>query len=109
MQNRWYINKGGESYKLYDRDAEEEAKEFFIFFFIILSAVRLRALGTAATIGLLYQMIDDCGAIGGMKTGRENRSTRTKPAPVPLCSPQIPYDLTQPGLEPGPPRWEVSD
>jgi hypothetical protein len=29
-----------------------------------------------------------------MRTGRGNRSTRWKPAPVPLCPPQIPYDLT---------------
>jgi hypothetical protein len=31
-------------------------------------------------------MIDegDCKAIGGMKIGRENRSTRRKPAPAPL-------------------------
>jgi hypothetical protein len=28
---------------------------------------------------------DDCGAIGGMKIGRGNRSTRRKPAPAPLC------------------------
>jgi hypothetical protein len=28
---------------------------------------------------------DDCGAIGGMKIGRGNRSTRNKPAPAPLC------------------------
>jgi hypothetical protein len=56
-------------------------------------------LGAAATTGLLYQpqMIDevDCGAIGGMKIGRVNRSTRRKPAPVPLCPPQIPHDLTR--------------
>jgi hypothetical protein len=40
-------------------------------------------------------MIDDeCGAVGGMRIGRENRSTRRKPAPVPLCPPQIPHDLT---------------
>jgi hypothetical protein len=49
-------------------------------------------------IGLLYQhrMIDDdeCGAVGGMRIGRGNRSTRRKPAPVPLCPPQIPHDLT---------------
>jgi hypothetical protein len=32
---------------------------------------------------------DDCGAIGGMKG---NRSTRRKPAPAPLCPPQIPHD-----------------
>jgi hypothetical protein len=42
------------------------------------------------------RMIDDggCGAIGGMRIGRGNRSTRRKPAPVPLCPPQIPHDLT---------------
>jgi hypothetical protein len=47
---------------------------------------------------LLYQprMIndDDYGAVGGMRVGRGNRSTRKKPAPVPLCPPQIPHDLT---------------
>jgi hypothetical protein len=61
--------------------------------------VRLSPLGTAATTGLVYQpqMIDDgdCGAIGGMKIGRGNRSTRRKPAPAPLCPPQIPHDLTR--------------
>jgi hypothetical protein len=50
-----------------------------------------KSLGTAATTGLLYkpQMIDedDCGAIVGMKIGRGNRSTRSKPAPAPLCPP----------------------
>jgi hypothetical protein len=47
--------------------------------------------------GLLYQhrIIDDeCGAVGGMRIGRGNRSTRRKPAPVPLCPPQIPHYLT---------------
>jgi hypothetical protein len=32
----------------------------------------------------------DDGEIGGM-IGRENRSTRRKPAPVPLCLPQTPH------------------
>jgi hypothetical protein len=45
-------------------------------------------LGTSATVGLLYQprMIDDdgYGAVGGMRIGRGNRSTRRKPTPVPL-------------------------
>jgi hypothetical protein len=49
-------------------------------------------------IGLLYQprMRDDdeCGTVGEMRIGRGNRSTRRKPTPVPLCSPQIPFDLT---------------
>jgi hypothetical protein len=52
-----------------------------------------------ATSGLLYQhqMIGegDCGAIGGMKIGKGNRSTRRKPVPAPLCPPQIPLDQTR--------------
>jgi hypothetical protein len=67
-----------------------------IIIIIIISWVRLSPLGSAATTGLLYppQMIDDgdCGAIGGMKIGRGNRSTRRKLVPVPLCPPQIPRD-----------------
>jgi hypothetical protein len=72
---------------------------FSLHFNIIISGVRLSPLGTAATIGLLYQpqMTDDgdCGTIGGIKIGRGNRSTRRKPAPLPLCPPQIPHDLTR--------------
>jgi hypothetical protein len=49
--------------------------------------------------GLLYQpqMTDDgdCEAIGGMRIGRGNRRTGRKPAPVPLCPPDIPHDLTR--------------
>jgi hypothetical protein len=30
------------------------------------------------------------GAIGGMKIGRGNQSTRRKPTPAPLCPPQNP-------------------
>jgi hypothetical protein len=47
--------------------------------------------------GLLYQprTIDDkCGAVGRMRIGKGNRSTRWKPAPVPLCPLQIQRDLT---------------
>jgi hypothetical protein len=36
---------------------------------------------------------DDCGVVG-MRISRGNRSSRRKPAPVPLCPPQIPNDLT---------------
>jgi hypothetical protein len=40
-------------------------------------------------------MIDyEYGRVGGMRIGRENRSTRRKPTPVSLCPPQIPHDLT---------------
>jgi hypothetical protein len=57
--------------------------------------------------GLLYQpwMIDDeCGAVGGMRIGRGKRSSRRKPAPVPLCPPQIPPDLgSNPGRRGGKP------
>jgi hypothetical protein len=72
---------------------------FYFNFFIILSGVRLSLLGTADTTGLLYQpqMIDDgdCGEIFEMKICRGNRSTRRKPAPPPLCPPQIPHDQTR--------------
>jgi hypothetical protein len=37
----------------------------------------------------------DHGEFGGMKIGRGNRSTRRKPAPAPLCPPQIPHDQTR--------------
>jgi hypothetical protein len=47
------------------------------------------------------------GEFGGMITGRGNRSTSRKPAPVPLCPPQIAHALTW--REPGRPRWEASD
>jgi hypothetical protein len=33
----------------------------------------------------------DDGEIGGMMIGRGNRSTQRKPAPMPLCPPQIPH------------------
>jgi hypothetical protein len=48
--------------------------------------------------GLLYQprMVDDdeCGPVSGM-IRKGNRSTLRKPAPVPLCPPQIPYAVTR--------------
>jgi hypothetical protein len=47
----------------------------------------------------------DDGQTGGM-IGRGNRSTRRKPALVPLCY-HKPHMLL--GREPGPPRWEASD
>jgi hypothetical protein len=34
----------------------------------------------------------DDGEIGGMMIGKGNRSTRRKPAPVPLRPPQTPHD-----------------
>jgi hypothetical protein len=71
-------------------------------------AVQLCPLGTAATNRPTVPAPGDSddGEIGGMMIGRGNRSTRRKPAPVPLRPPQ-PHTL--PGREPGPPRWEASD
>jgi hypothetical protein len=64
-------------------------------FFFFIYAVRLWVLRPLT--GLLYQprMIGDgdFGEIGGMKTGRGNRSTRRKSASAPLCPPQIPHIL----------------
>jgi hypothetical protein len=41
-----------------------------------------------------WYSIYECGVVSGMRIGRGNGSTRRKPAPVPLCPPQIPHDLT---------------
>jgi hypothetical protein len=70
---------------------------------------KLGPLGTSATEWPIVSAPGDYddGEIGGMKIGWGNRSTLRKPAPAPLCPPQIPFDQT--GLEPGPPRWEASD
>jgi hypothetical protein len=52
---------------------------------------------TESITGLVYHswMMDDdeCGVVGGM-LGKGNGSTQTKLAPVLLCPPQIPHDLT---------------
>jgi hypothetical protein len=78
------------------RDIFGDAKN--IFFLVSLGGVRLCSLGTSATVYLLYQpwMIDDYdyGAVGGLRIGRGNQNSRRKPAPVALCLPQIPHDLT---------------
>jgi hypothetical protein len=53
----------------------------------------LGALGTAATNRPIVQAPGnyDDDEVGKMIIGRGNRSTRRKPAPVPLCSPQTPH------------------
>jgi hypothetical protein len=82
----------------YSSSLRAQATEF-CFVSVILSGLRLSPLGTAATAGLLYQpqMIDDCdyGAIGGIKIGRRNRSSRRKPTPAPFCPSQIPLKQIQ--------------
>jgi hypothetical protein len=66
--------------------------------FVSWCGVRRGHLVRQPLFGLLYQyrMIcdDECVAVGGMRIGRGNRSTRRKPASVPLCPLQIPHDLT---------------
>jgi hypothetical protein len=52
-------------------------------------------LGTAATDWPIVPAPGDDGEFGGMKIGRGNRSTRRKPAPAPLCPPQIPLHPTR--------------
>jgi hypothetical protein len=47
--------------------------------------VRQSPLGTPATSGPIVP------AFGGRKIGRGKRSSRRKPAPVPLCPVQIPH------------------
>jgi hypothetical protein len=40
-------------------------------------------------------IVDECGRVGGTRIGMGNRNTLDKiSAPVPLCSPQIPHNLT---------------
>jgi hypothetical protein len=65
--------------------------------FFSWSGVRLGPLGTSANTGLLYQpwmRDDECETVRGMRIGGGNRSTLREPAPISLCPPQIPHDLT---------------
>jgi hypothetical protein len=56
--------------------------------------VQLGTLGTSATDWPIVPAPGDYddGEFGGIKIGRGNRSTRRKPAPAPLCTPQIPLE-----------------
>jgi hypothetical protein len=69
---------------------------------LVGGGVQLGPLGTAATDWPIVPLPGDYddGKFGGMNIGRGNRSTRRKPAPVPLCPPQIPLHQT-PGSNPG--------
>jgi hypothetical protein len=64
----------------------------FLLIGIVGGGVQLGPLGTAATNTPIVPAPGDYddGEIGGM-IGRGNRSTRRKPAPVPLCPPQTPH------------------
>jgi hypothetical protein len=63
-----------------------------INFGIVGGGVQLGPLGTAATNRSIMPAPGDYddGEIGGV-IGKGNRSTRRKPAPVPLCPPRTPH------------------
>jgi hypothetical protein len=72
---------------------------------IVSCGVQLRPPSTSATNWPTVPPPSNYdGGFGGTMIGMGNRSARRKPAPVPLCPPQIPNDQT--GREPGPPRLE---
>jgi hypothetical protein len=54
-------------------------------------------LGTSATEWTIVPAPGDydAGEVGRVKICRGKRSTRRKPAPAPLCPPQIPLDQTR--------------
>jgi hypothetical protein len=58
---------------------------------IVWGGVQLGPLGTAATNRPIVPAPGDYD--DGEMIGRENRSTRRKPAPVALCPPQTPHAL----------------
>jgi hypothetical protein len=76
-------------------NAREFLGQGFIFIFFGWG-LKLSSFVTSAIIWPIVPTPDDdgCGAVGGMISGRGNRRIRRKPAPVPLCPPQIPRDLT---------------
>jgi hypothetical protein len=63
---------------------------------------KLGPLGTLATEWPVIPAPGDYddGEFCGMKIGRGNQSTRRKPAPAPLCPPQIPLDPGRRGGKP---------
>jgi hypothetical protein len=81
-----------------DKTCFEPAASSSVFFFyyyligIVGGGVQLGPLGTAATNRPIVPAPGDHddSEIAGM-IGRGNRSTRRKPAPVPLCSPETPH------------------
>jgi hypothetical protein len=81
----------------------------FFLITIVGGGVQLGPLVTSATNWPIVHAPGDheVGEVDGMMISRGNRSTWRKPAPVPLCPPQTPHDLT--GHEHGPPRWESGD
>jgi hypothetical protein len=61
-----------------------------LFYYLVCEAI-----GTAATPGLLCQPRVIVKQMECRLAGETNRSSRRKPAPAPLCPPQIPHDYTR--------------
>jgi hypothetical protein len=82
-----------------NRYSEKIKIYYYVFFLFSWGVLRQRSLGTSVTNWPIVpaRMIDDYGAFGGIRTDRGNQSTRSKPAPVPHCRPQIPYYLNWDG------------
>jgi hypothetical protein len=60
------------------------------------------SLGTSVTNWLIVPAPNDKWWMWSSRWNQNwqgNRSTRRKPAPVPLCPPQIPHDMTWPGTQ----------
>jgi hypothetical protein len=66
-------------------------KRSFFLIRLLGGGVELGPLGTSATNWPIEPASGDYedGKFGGMMTGRGNRSTQRKPAPVPLCPVQF--------------------
>jgi hypothetical protein len=81
------------------------ARQFCFLIRVVGGGVQVDPRGTAAANRPVVPSPGDYddGEFGGMMIDRGNRSTRRKPAPMPLCPPQIPHAV------PGPPQWEASD
>jgi hypothetical protein len=84
---------------------------FLFLIGIVRGAVELGPLGTTATNRPTVPAPGDYDdrEIGGMMIGRENQSTRRKPAPVPLCPPQTPHGCPDayPGRRDGKPATNL--
>jgi hypothetical protein len=79
-----------------------------LFIGIVGGGVQLDPLSTAATNRPIVPVPGDYdhGETGGMMIGRRNRSTRRKPAPIPLCPPQT--HMLCPDANPDRRGWEGS-
>jgi hypothetical protein len=70
-----------------------EDLNYFFLICVVEDGVQLGPLGTAAPNRPIVPFTGDYdeGEMSGMMIGKGNRSTRRKPAAVPLCPPQIPH------------------